>query len=48
MTGLLVQMMAGALQARETAGCGVTVVNPFATPHAPLLGGILGIGRQEK
>ena len=27
---------------------GVTVVNPFATPHAPLLGGILGIGRREK
>ena len=27
---------------------GVTVVNPFVTPHAPLLVGILGIGRQEK
>ena len=27
---------------------GVTVVNPFVTPYAPLLGSILSIGRQEK
>ncbi len=48
MTGLLVQMMAGAFQVRETAGRGVTVVDPFVAPFAPLFGGILGIGRPEK